>query len=255
MEVAAIPCEPRLTNRTPFPFPLRPLDRAAALSSPRPIDEQVVALPAGLVTAVCVDQEQHPGIACRRRQRLTGRHAKRNMLRVASNLGEHQIVAAGRVRVLHMAVVARPIAVNRVTGIVAIDRLDTLPLGEAAIDHNTPRGAHSWRRPHALVATDKTRKLVVIGIGMAAFHRLDVAAVLVVKLIDKHHRLLHPVELMVQPSNPLVPAGHKDQPRIFRQRSLKLLGEVEPMCDDPRPQIGRSVVETPAASPRLTHRS
>src|SRR5581483_3838013 len=110
-------------------------------------------------------------------------------------------------------------------------------------------------RAHALEAADVGDHLVVVAVAMPAPHRLDVPAVLLVVLIHKERlarlkRLPQKVLTAIADKphrDPLVPAGDKDELRVYLQGAPPLLGEAEALFR--RDLIGRRLLAVVEAAP------
>src|SRR5579872_4756693 len=103
-------------------------------------------------------------------------------------------------------------------------RRDIGPLGERAADPYRlwrGRARQQWR---ALISAHVPDKLPVVVIAMAAAHWLDIAAVLLVELVDE---LRSAAGLAPSSCDPLVPAGHHHERRVQRDGAFPLLAEVQ----------------------------
>ncbi len=121
------------------------------------------------------------------------------------------------------------VAVANVVDIGGIVRLDGFPLGFRTLHINglVERGGRN--RVDALIAADVVDKQVVVVILQLALGRLDVAAELVVKLVNQ--RIVDKAvgtapRVGLTPCVPFVPAGHENHHRVLLQCAVELLGEV-----------------------------
>ena len=105
-------------------------------------------------------------------------------------------------------------------------------------------------RLDALVSPDVGHELIVVIVAVAPLHRLDVAAVLLVELVDEFDGT---VRLAPSAGDPLVPAGDHHERRVERQGTPPLLLEVQPPIDRAGGTVHRPVVEAPAAGVARAH--
>src|ERR1041384_7557395 len=101
-----------------------------------------------------------------------------------------------------------------------------MPVVEMPINADRAR-REEGKGTRALIASHLTDELVVVIVAVPAGHRFDVAAVLLIKLIDEHDRPFDAVKLGEPARDPLVPAGDKEEARILLQGPFPLLSDVK----------------------------
>src|SRR5437764_11928903 len=90
------------------------------------------------------------------------------------------------------------------TGVIRKFRRDALPLVEASLEANFFRGRGGRERGRAFESSNVGHELPIIVVAVAAFHRLDVPAELLVELVHEHQRAVGPAKAS---RDPLIPPG------------------------------------------------
>ena len=119
---------------------------------------------------------------------------------------------------------------------------------ESAVDLDRP-GRDRRDGRHALVAADAGHELIVEIVAVAALHRLDVAAELLVVLVDEGRCSRAGKTAGV----PFVPAGHHDHRRIELAGPLPLFGKIGPAVQCRAGRIELAVVKTATAGVAVAH--
>ena len=196
-----------------------------------------------------------------RSKRLRRFYVEIDILIVTRHLRLDNVVAPSRIHIRPGGEITRTVAVIRIARMIVISLFDLPPLVETAVQVDRYRFAGRFGLGNPFVLPDIGDQLVVIVVGMAALHRFDVSAELLVVLVDEiafaHfdfaaafaafgsgekvpflHLLgvirIRPVHLS---GRPFVPAGHEYKFRIDLQRTLPLLIEIKPLIG-----IGRRIV-------------
>ncbi len=87
---------------------------------------------------------------------------------------------------------------------------------------------------------------------MSAFHRLDIAAVLLGEHVHEHDRFTYAGKLIKPHGNPLVPPGDEDELGVDFEGSFPLLGNVESVMNGVRAGVLSSTMPASAVGVRLT---
>ena len=202
-----------------------PLDDTLALGGIDAVDGQIIALPARGLGAVGVQKQGHPAVALAGRDGVGALDEEVEILRVAGDLGLHDIIATRVVDVV-TACEAIPIAVDGGTLGVAVHGGDLLPLGLATADVDALRLGDFHAGLCALVTADVVGELEIVGVQIAVTVHLDVTAMLAVVLV--HHGELRRIGigqpgLLPLTHDPLVPARDEHQVGIHVDGAIPLL--------------------------------
>jgi len=159
------------------------------------------------------------------------------VLGIGGDFEADEIVAAGGVDIGAGIAEAFFVARHAIQTAVGIVRSNAGPVVEAAVDGDGHFGAGDGGGTDALVFADETDHLVVIVIGMSAFHGFDVAAVFLIVLVHEEgvaglNRFAQHVSSAVvwifdeSLGHPLIPAGDEGEFGRDFQGPLNLLREI-----------------------------
>ena len=168
------------------------------------VDDEVVALPAGILVLIGVDEEHHPvGIAVVRGNFFGATHVGVHHTAVGGQAGLHDVVAARGIDVFDLARgvgEVTPLGVIRVIRKYGHDLFPLLKITRSDVHGLGARVALGGQ--DTLELAHHVAELVEVVIGVAALHGLDVTGELGVELI--HEAEIHCSKILCRP---LVPAG------------------------------------------------
>ena len=177
-----------LRDLLPLPSAGVPLQPGRPVGVDGPVDDEVEAFPAGAMISVGVDEEHHPVRAGPRGQGRPRPGVEEDGLRVAGDLASHQVVAA---RSVDVVCPAGAVVIARARVARVVEELG----GDVLSRHRSPRRCRSTSGLEALGIAEMPlyrrtlrRELIVVAVTVPALHRLDVAAVLAIELVDELDR-------------------------------------------------------------------
>ena len=143
-----------------------------------------------------------------------------DLLRIQADLRRFQVLPSRVIDVLHLRIPTAVFALHGIAPRVTIFGTHRQPVGKLAIQLDRAR-LDRRQRAGTPVAADLSHHLIVVIVAMSAPHRLDVAAVLLVELIDERDRtrLIERRGVVEAARDPLIPAGNEDERRIQFQRA------------------------------------
>ena len=185
------------------------------------IDDVIVAFPAGAPFLIGVEEEDHPVRVGRRGERTARLGVKIDMRRIAGDFHDGEVVATAGVDVATGALAE--LAVIIVEGVIGERGGDLAPRCKTAgkVDRGWGRG--DGQDGVAFVTADAVDELIIVVVVVEPGDGLDVAAVLLIELVDEDDRLAGTAELT---GGPFVPARDHHEWRIEFLGATELFGKI-----------------------------